>query len=1441
MSGQDTTPQDALQTRARWLAEQQVQQPRGAPPVSVGPTLGDAFGAMGGAALAALGLLDIPKNLVQTALGGGDQERFRQMIEGTGRESAQWWRERGTGFGVLPPDVQQTLFRLGVDILTDPLTYVGLGLAGRAARTVPPSLPLLRNLLLTLDKTDRGISAALAAPFFGARVPLPGDRQVMVPGLAQAVPAVLRRVPVGLDKQVMETGTQVTNQGIALPTATFRAAENLWETIAARAPESELKRRARDLADALAYLKRRGAVLTEDAADLEAARLGQLLPDAVSSAENARRLEGALVDLWQAVKEAPNARAGAAGLELLAETERRSLRAWEELLAEYRPRIDALPENKTRAVLWKEFYDRGYQETIRLYEAARTTFRRLARELAGETDTPEARRMFEETYDVLLAARTGPLEYVGLFRDPSVFPNPRAAPPLDERFQIAQTLLRNLEDTLGQAREFLPRVARDELGNRLDLRLREQDLLRQGLPGILAAVPEELKGTLGLFAEPLFGTARGVQAARQALEEGLEALWTRFGPQGVPYPAFDPARVADTPANWLGHINRTLDVLGLPPVQNSVELLRAFQGRIPDKLYTRIDRAIQKYPGGDLLLSDPYEIVLDRVIREHAPQLNITRPGTLERVLEDATALYKEQALATLTYPITNLASGLLMGALEGVNPLRVVRHLRETWLDAMRGTFRQPEHIEDFLAAVELPSVPQAVTGGAAGIQTELTAVREYTQRGLTASARIGATKLGVGGTALGGLAGALSTDADAPAEERAANIALGAAQGAAVGASLPTVSKFLLQRLGLGLENALRGEAWYTRTSEAVRARLPQLEAAVSDALATYTRRTYDPSKLGAARVGAFQPAPVETKSVLDAIRQSEGLIGPSQVQALLREAGLDSATALRVSEQWRQALRAASDEGVELANTIHFDYTNLSNFEQFARTWLPFSTWAFKAFPFFLRHLVQRPVLLTTLLAIQEESERQVQAGGLTDRFRGALAFSPLDYVWSAILGRWNEDGSPGVRVYMNPLRGLLPFSDTARNLLDRPNETPVETALRIPQAFGLPGPHPLIDAGLRTTGLLGDAPPRGYIRAGGPLAGLGALAGVNEGRGIDLNAPLQRLEAGIRTAATGQQPADLDLIRTLKRIDELAVEAGTTTTAGGGRAAPFILAKATRAGPIWEEARRQVAQEQGLRSLSGFASQFVTPQAVASSTELEILGARAAVPVERRTLRLVAEAARRAPDAVLPAPVVEEVRQASLELSKARWLEGSLPEGQQPPEVEALLSDPTARNVQQVLTWMGLEQGNQNPLTRAYGQAGGTDKQQLQALLSLYRSLPAQILGDPRYQGIDLAGLERLGAFQQAFERTDPLIQQYIRSRPTVYARTLRYLQEQQERLRQLYPILDAYLAYEALHAPPRPPAVLRQAEDPRYQNLGHLERFLEDYWYPRQAVMGRLGR
>ena len=644
-------------------------------------------------------------------------------------------------------------------------------------------------------------------------------------------------------------------------------------------------------------------------------------------------------------------------------------------------------------------------------------------------------------------------------------------------------------------------------------------------------------------------------------------------------------------------INPTLAGLGYGPVKNVKELMNALNGLLvasPQKT-AKVKEILTRWTDGeDLFQTNSFDLVAGKVMRDKAAQFGIKPLTGARKVLSDLTNGWKESVLMSGSYPITNVVSGVASAALEGVNPGYTIRGLLENLPKAAAG-----EEIVSNRAAGLAKSLNIPLMTDRGGLLNEANAVHEITGQGMSVLQNLGPLKTAAIGGGIGGAGAAFQADGTNDAEA----IVAGIGQGAALGAGAPYFSKYM-QRLIRGAETQMRQDAWTVGVVGGVEKRLPDLMAKIDEAL---NIRNVLPGRANPQvnRTRALSGAQKDRarESIKTTLAGQAGLISPEDVQITLVRNGVHPSAAREVSQFWRTQVDEAHREGVGLVSKVHVNYEALTNLEQAMKTGVPFATWPIKMTPFFAEHILKRPSVALALIKFNEASDRVRREQGLTSRFDESVEVPFGSAVYSWLIGE-------PVRAFFNPYKSFLPASDAGR-VTDRAMNSfaegdPARGAYELFGAAGL-SPHPMIDFAARQ--LWKDMPARGLIRQAEPIRGLGAIAGLNDGQGYDLNAAFTGVEELIKKARFGSAPPNLRDAAILRRIDEMSVaETGQSTKSGDRRVGDFVAAKETRSGEIWDKAARYVAKQRAAQSGVGFLFGALSPQAILTEEEAEIRAAQ-----------------------------------------------------------------------------------------------------------------------------------------------------------------------------------------------------------------------------------------
>jgi hypothetical protein len=703
---------------------------------------------------------------------------------------------------------------------------------------------------------------------------------------------------------------------------------------------------------------------------------------------------------------------------------------------------------------------------------------------------------------------------------------------------------------------------------------------------------------------------------------------------------------------------------------------------------------------------------------------------------------FKNQALGSLNYLLQNLQGGAAMGQMVGVDAPNTLATALENSNNIARGIPFHTGGAEALGKATDMP-IPFAL--------------HEQADRALASRTGTAASANPIRDAAALGILGGVGAG---PA---------GALMGAAIGSRIGAVSE-RIRKSSQGIETVLRERGWEEGMSRALVDSMAQMEQIIVDGL----------TRPGARASGS--PVHQNFMDILtNQIKASGGQIKTSDIRrTLLNSVRTTTDRADEITRALDDVLYNASQKGIDLSNKFNFDYQDLSALERVISEAFPFSTWTLKAAPFFAEQGARHPLIGNLVRTERNTSAQEQTQGGLPSRFGGTIPSSTGSSVLSAILGR-------PVEFYNDPLRGFMPFSGAGQALQrmqyheDDPNASfnPISHALDLLDVAGL-GLGPVADTALRVSGLSGEPsdPARGYIRWAGPAAGATALAsrgveavtGQNPGWNVDINRGPAKIEEVIRQAITGQRVTVPLEVSTEHRLDELALrDTGKPIGSNDASVAPYVRARRTQSGPLWERAKAEVELEKGVQAISGFISQGIQPQAILTPEEAAIRKAKAGTLLEPATSHTLDTAAERDPQGLADEALAKEVQGAAAAIATITGIPT-------PPIIADKLAQPTNANIAWVAQEVYKFQVEEEPLLRGYGASGTPEARQIGndvgAMAHAGQGLDPQTVRDMIIQNQQSAVVKgkQAGAIHAALqipnqERTaikngDPLLQEYL---------------------------------------------------------------------------------
>jgi hypothetical protein len=672
--------------------------------------------------------------------------------------------------------------------------------------------------------------------------------------------------------------------------------------------------------------------------------------------------------------------------------------------------------------------------------------------------------------------------------------------------------------------------------------------------------------------------------------------------------------------------------------------------------------------------------------------MGIDDPNRARTFYSNFTDWWKQQALGSIGYLEQNAKGGLL-GSLISTGPGGAARTAADLFDNAgniLRGT---PFNTSDAMAMSARGGVPIPASLHEAADRALNANVGSSTARTLLGST----TKDVIGGAALGAF-GAQETDQ---------NPVIGALLGGVTMGKLPAIAT-RLRKSSQGIETVLRERGWVEGMSKAWTEDMLRLNDEVAQILTA-------PGPKG----GKSPVSNSLSRTIADQISQEGVQVSADQVrQQLLSRVKVTPQRAEDAARTVDDALYEASRGGVKTSNEFNFDYQDLSPIERAITTVAPFATWYLKAVPYFTKQGLKHPVLGSLLQDESSASAQMQQERGLPTRFTGTIPQQGQGSLMSVLVGRPLE-------AFQNPLAALLPFGSLGRDIAasqyDDEDTSPLAQVTKI--ALNQLGLNPLITTGARVAGIgsdMNDPATQNLLRTGAPIAGLTALAakgveaatGQNPGWNLNTNSGLQKIEEKVREmgdaaahGGQGRQVQDTTQLAIERRVDELALKAtGAPLSSDNAASIPYIRAKRDMKGPIWEQAKNEVAQEKGAQSLIGFVSPTLRPDAVLTPEEGQIRQAKAGPLLDPQVARTIDTAAEKAPAEMADPKALAAITTAVQTIAEKT--------GRPTPDpVAQRLAAPTNAN----LDWISKEvykwQAEQDPLVQGYGSSGSMEQRRI----------------------------------------------------------------------------------------------------------------------------------
>jgi hypothetical protein len=671
--------------------------------------------------------------------------------------------------------------------------------------------------------------------------------------------------------------------------------------------------------------------------------------------------------------------------------------------------------------------------------------------------------------------------------------------------------------------------------------------------------------------------------------------------------------------------------------------------------------------------------------------MGLDDPGRAATFYTHFTDWWKQQALGSLSTILNNAKSGAL-GSLLTSGPggaARTVADLVDNAGNILAGRQFTVKRAEDLAKQLDV-AIPSSLH------ETASAALASNT--GSSATKNLFGSQLRDVGVGAGvGALGAYEDDQ---------NPLAGALVGGATMAGLARIAP-RLRKSFQGVETVLREGAWHEGVSRELVNGMSDMENMLIGAMIhgrpgkTIGQRTLD--------------------DVASMVRSTNGAVNPQVALTYLNTRGVPQATQDLAAHALDDLFQHYSERGIAASNKFNFDYQDLSPVERVLTQVFPFSTWYLKAVPFFTEQGFKHPVLANLVGAKAETSAQMQDERGLPTRFAGTLPDQTQSALLSKLIGR-------PLQAFHDPLSAMFPLAGAAHDIqsaqFDDQQGGIGQMLSALAGASGL-GVNPLISSAAQIAGVtpnseMGAPSNSSFLRVGNAEGGATALAsrgveavtGKNPGYYLNPNRGIEAIidsirEAGdaVRHGGQGRQVTDPMELAIERRVDELALkQTGKPVGSDDAAVAPYLRAKVSKTGPIWQQAANEVHQERGTQGLLGFVSSDLRPDAILTPEEASIRDAKQGALIEPGMAHQITQAASKDPNGMADPKVVAQVKAAADAVVAQTG-------GQMPQAVMDHLATPTNANVAwvsgQIYDW----QTEQAPLMQGYGSGGNPEQRRI----------------------------------------------------------------------------------------------------------------------------------
>lgn len=652
-------------------------------------------------------------------------------------------------------------------------------------------------------------------------------------------------------------------------------------------------------------------------------------------------------------------------------------------------------------------------------------------------------------------------------------------------------------------------------------------------------------------------------------------------------------------------------------VDGLARLARAGDARLDAKDMSRLRALVEKWHRleHDLITGDPLLAAEKAVYEATLSGLGGGVPrigGTLGRGFDVMSQWWKELALMSPRYLSQNAAWALGAMARMGYDPVDAGRRMVDTlkrWRTSKNPDDWLPASSAEFIRQNEWRHPAALVTGAHVVAQQSIDYIKSTASERIPPLVRaaVGAA-VGMGGGPVGSAIGAYLAWKSPAAATLSRNLSWIIEQSV----RMPIYEEVFRQHVAQAAPSFLDRVAQVARTGV----------VEVAHDVAGTTRQAWtlvdDPFKVRTTKLVTRRAATAEIDEALQELAARQGRFGHRTLNQTLTRMGIPTDARNALIREWTNIQGQASRAGLDASNAIHFDYSTITNIEEFLKQYVPFATWALRAMPWLFDRLAENPAVALAVVRYYQNSHREMQEAGVPASY---LGYQPLRGAIGQTLATIMT-GRPGNEVWINPLQlALGPFGEAVRaptRIQD--DDSPVEAALEMARSVGL-APSGLLEYAASASGLgpaasrvfggTADQPIPNLWRYSDVVGGLlgrlrnvgtntpfqGALDALLGAGGFEAGGLLKELPATFRRQALGQDPFSYRQLAIERRLDEMSME-----EVGKVGDAAYMAAKSDPNSPLYRRAAADVAQREILQGL--LASTVPIPTRALTDTEAAV---------------------------------------------------------------------------------------------------------------------------------------------------------------------------------------------------------------------------------------------